>query len=313
MTRPKGASPAPRRGFGNSPAGLRVTTRRRALPPLACGFTGQARASQNAGYRYPAIGCGSGAGRADGSRGGRGRADPARQARTASHDLSRRLVGIGGARRLLYRRRDRVADPARLCSEPGVSAGAAPVIAGAPAAAISRADYRSVIGGAVYRGRRPVVRADQQLDRPAPRDIAAHRTAVEFSGQADQIAAGRSRAYPKPGRRGRRRATRSGTRRGARRSAGSEGPHPGLARRRRGVTTLVALFFILISGETFLRRLVEILPRFKNKRQVVDISQEIEDDLSVYLGTITMMNAAVGIATGIVAGLCGLGDPLLWG
>src|SRR5207253_1492934 len=78
-------------------------------------------------------------------------------------------------------------------------------------------------------------------------------------------------------------------------------------------TTLVALFFILVSGETFLRRLVEILPRFKSKRQVVDISQEIEDDLSKYLGTITMMNAAVGIATGTVAGLCGLGDPLLWG
>jgi predicted PurR-regulated permease PerM len=78
-------------------------------------------------------------------------------------------------------------------------------------------------------------------------------------------------------------------------------------------TTLVALFFILVSGDTFLRRLVEILPRFKDKRQIVDISQEIEADLSVYLGTITMMNAAVGVATGTTAGLCGLGDPLLWG
>ena len=78
-------------------------------------------------------------------------------------------------------------------------------------------------------------------------------------------------------------------------------------------TTLVALFFILVSGETFLRRLVEILPRFKTKRQVVDISQEIEDDLSIYLGTITMMNSLVGVATGTVAWLCGLGDPLLWG
>jgi predicted PurR-regulated permease PerM len=78
-------------------------------------------------------------------------------------------------------------------------------------------------------------------------------------------------------------------------------------------TTLVALFFILVSGETFLRRLVEILPRFKTKRQVVDISQEIEDDLSIYLATITMMNSFVGVATGIVAWLCGLGDPLLWG
>jgi predicted PurR-regulated permease PerM len=78
-------------------------------------------------------------------------------------------------------------------------------------------------------------------------------------------------------------------------------------------TTLVALFFILISGETFLRRLVEIVPRFQDKRQLVDIAQEIEADLSVYLGTITMMNAAVGVATGAVAALCGLGDPLLWG
>jgi len=78
-------------------------------------------------------------------------------------------------------------------------------------------------------------------------------------------------------------------------------------------TTLVALFFILISGETFLRRLVEIVPRFQDKRQLVDIAQEIESDLSVYLGTITMMNAAVGVATGTVAALCGLGDPLLWG
>jgi predicted PurR-regulated permease PerM len=78
-------------------------------------------------------------------------------------------------------------------------------------------------------------------------------------------------------------------------------------------TTLVALFFILVSGETFLRRLVEIMPQFKTKRQVVDISQEIEDDLSVYLATITMMNAAVGVANGAVAWLCGLGDPLLWG
>jgi len=78
-------------------------------------------------------------------------------------------------------------------------------------------------------------------------------------------------------------------------------------------TTLLVLFFVLVSGETFLRRLVEILPRFKDKKQLVDISQQIETDISVYLATITMMNTLVGIATGIMAWLCGLGDPLLWG
>ena len=77
--------------------------------------------------------------------------------------------------------------------------------------------------------------------------------------------------------------------------------------------TVLVLFFLLVSGDTFLRRLVEILPRFRNKRQAVDISQQIESDVSAYLFTITIMNLAVGVATGTVVALCGVGDPLLWG
>jgi predicted PurR-regulated permease PerM len=76
---------------------------------------------------------------------------------------------------------------------------------------------------------------------------------------------------------------------------------------------VLVLFFLLVSGDTFLRRLVEILPRFKNKRQAVDISQQIESDVSAYLSTITIMNVAVGVATGMVMALCGMGDPMLWG
>jgi predicted PurR-regulated permease PerM len=58
---------------------------------------------------------------------------------------------------------------------------------------------------------------------------------------------------------------------------------------------------------------VEIMPRFSNKRQVVDIAKQIESDISAYLLTITTMNAAVGIATAAVMWLTGVGDPLLWG
>ena len=58
--------------------------------------------------------------------------------------------------------------------------------------------------------------------------------------------------------------------------------------------TVLVLFFLLVSGDTFLRRLVEILPRFKDKRQAVDIAQQIESDVSAYLFTITLMNLAVG-------------------
>jgi predicted PurR-regulated permease PerM len=77
--------------------------------------------------------------------------------------------------------------------------------------------------------------------------------------------------------------------------------------------TVLVLFFLLVSGDTFLRRLVEILPRFKNKRQAVDISQQIESDVSAYLFTITIMNLAVGVAAGTVMAICGVGDPVLWG
>jgi predicted PurR-regulated permease PerM len=78
-------------------------------------------------------------------------------------------------------------------------------------------------------------------------------------------------------------------------------------------TTVLLLFFLLISGDTFLRRVVEILPRFSDKRQAVEIAQQVEHDMSIYLVTITCMNMAVGIATGIMTWACGLGDPVLWG
>ncbi len=79
------------------------------------------------------------------------------------------------------------------------------------------------------------------------------------------------------------------------------------------LTTILILFFLLAGGDTFLRRFVEILPTFRNKRQAVDITNQIEGDISVYLGTVTLMNACVGIATGLAMWGFGLRDPVLWG
>jgi predicted PurR-regulated permease PerM len=79
------------------------------------------------------------------------------------------------------------------------------------------------------------------------------------------------------------------------------------------LTTLLVLFYLLNSGETFLRRLVEILPRFKDKRHAVELSADIERNVSAYLLTITCINALVGCATGCVMWLCGVANPVLWG
>ncbi len=78
-------------------------------------------------------------------------------------------------------------------------------------------------------------------------------------------------------------------------------------------TTLLILFYILVSGETFLRRLVEILPRFRDKRSAVELAADIEKNVSLYLLTVSCINAFVGIATGGVMWLCGVENPVLWG
>ena len=78
-------------------------------------------------------------------------------------------------------------------------------------------------------------------------------------------------------------------------------------------TTLLVLFYLLIFGETFLRRTVEILPRFSDKRLAVEITLRIQRDLSAYLITVSAINAVVGLATGLVMWLCGVQDAVLWG
>lgn len=78
-------------------------------------------------------------------------------------------------------------------------------------------------------------------------------------------------------------------------------------------TMTLLLFFLLRSGDLFLRRIVEILPTLSDKKQAVDISREITRNISGYLVTITLMNGAVGIATGVATYLFGLSNPVLWG
>jgi len=79
------------------------------------------------------------------------------------------------------------------------------------------------------------------------------------------------------------------------------------------VATLVVLFYLLATGETFLRRAVEILPHFDAKRQAVEISMNIERNISAYLITVMLINVVVGLLTGLVMFATGVSDPLLWG
>jgi predicted PurR-regulated permease PerM len=79
------------------------------------------------------------------------------------------------------------------------------------------------------------------------------------------------------------------------------------------VVMLILLFFLLASGDLFLRKLIRVLPRLEDKRRAVDIARQVERDISGYLSTVTMINLALGVAVAATFALIGVPNPLLWG
>jgi len=77
--------------------------------------------------------------------------------------------------------------------------------------------------------------------------------------------------------------------------------------------TLVLLYFMLSSGDLFLRKLVTVLPRFRDKKQAVEIAQQLQSDMSYYLFTITVINSVLGAAVGGALYALGMPSPALWG
>ena len=81
-----------------------------------------------------------------------------------------------------------------------------------------------------------------------------------------------------------------------------------------GMVIMVALlFFLLASGDTLLRQAVSIAPRLHDKKRVVEIMRDVEDDISYYLLTVSIINAGLGCAVGIAMYLIGMPNPILWG
>lgn len=79
------------------------------------------------------------------------------------------------------------------------------------------------------------------------------------------------------------------------------------------VVFLVMLYFLLSSGDLFLRKLIHVLPRFEDKKRAVLIMREIEDHISKYLLTVAMINACLGAAGGLAFWALGMPNPALWG
>ena len=79
------------------------------------------------------------------------------------------------------------------------------------------------------------------------------------------------------------------------------------------IATLILVFVFLLYGDAVLRKLVEFAPDWHAKRGVVVATRDAQRELSGYVLTISLINAALGVATAVALWLLGVPDALLWG
>jgi predicted PurR-regulated permease PerM len=73
------------------------------------------------------------------------------------------------------------------------------------------------------------------------------------------------------------------------------------------------LYLFLVSGDTFLRKLVTVTSSLKDKKRAVEIIRNIEADISFYLIMVASINIAIGFLVATTTRVLGISDPFLWG
>jgi predicted PurR-regulated permease PerM len=76
---------------------------------------------------------------------------------------------------------------------------------------------------------------------------------------------------------------------------------------------ILLVYFFLSSGNRFLRRMVEISPRLTDKKRVVAIARDVQEEVSRYLLMVSLINLVLGATTALALFLMGVPNPLLWG
>lgn len=79
------------------------------------------------------------------------------------------------------------------------------------------------------------------------------------------------------------------------------------------IIVFVLAFFLLSFSDTLLKQAVESRPSFSQKRNVVELLYKVENGISRYLATITIINFGLGLVTGLTLWLVGIPNPFLWG
>lgn len=79
------------------------------------------------------------------------------------------------------------------------------------------------------------------------------------------------------------------------------------------VSVIFLTYFLLASGDLFMRKMIRVLPRGTEREVPKRISEEVESSVSRYLGTAVLINVGLGLATWGVLRLLGMPNAGLWG
>ncbi|HVX03512.1 MAG TPA: AI-2E family transporter, partial [Rhodanobacteraceae bacterium] len=79
------------------------------------------------------------------------------------------------------------------------------------------------------------------------------------------------------------------------------------------LTVVLLVFFFLTYGDQMRARLVTASPRFRYRRIAARVVRGIQEELSRYLLTVTIINCCLGGLAGLILWAWKMPDPLLWG
>jgi predicted PurR-regulated permease PerM len=77
--------------------------------------------------------------------------------------------------------------------------------------------------------------------------------------------------------------------------------------------TLLLTVIFLTRGDSVLRKLVELAPQLRVKKDIVTASRNAQNELSRYMFTVTVVNLVFGAVIALALWLLGVDQPLLWG
>lgn len=78
-------------------------------------------------------------------------------------------------------------------------------------------------------------------------------------------------------------------------------------------SVVVLSYFLLASGDLFLKKTVKVIPSLREKIKAVEVARSVEREVGRYLMTLTAINVGLGLSVVVLTAVTGMPNPVLWG